>query len=395
MTDEVKKGFCILPFMHMEIQIDGGVYTCCHSTDFTQLGNLHQESLKDIWEGDKWQNTQNEFLNGDPKKIDHCKDCFYFEELGLESWRQSENSSWQHHIDAALKGEIKTPKSVAIRISNLCNFSCRMCKPSASTGWFSDAKFLNPKGKYQIVESTPSHTSILEQLEPFIDGLEHIQFVGGEPLMEKDHYLILEAMLERNPNIEITYDTNLSFLGLKDWDVLKLWRGFKKINLSGSIDGFGPQGEYIRKGLDWPLFLENWNKVRAEVPNAQMMMTFTLSIYNMFHVLDFIDEVIRLDLFKGHNPMNLMLSLVEEPRWQCLQALPQEVKKVVTDRYRNYPHRSFGKIAHELDDAIRFMNGRDQSSLMSVFKSFNKKLDLIRNENFEDIFPEEAKLLGI
>ncbi len=385
----------MLPFLHMEIQIQGGVFTCCHSTNYKELGNLHHQSLKEIWEGDHWKAVQNEFLNGDPKSIEHCRDCFYFEELGLESWRQSENKSWGHHLEAALAGEIKTPKSVAIRISNLCNFSCRMCKPSASTGWFSDAKFLNPKGNYQRVESTPQNTSILEQLEPFIDGLEHIQFVGGEPLMEKDHYLILETMLKRNPNIEITYDTNLSFLGLGKWDVLELWKGFKKINLSGSIDGFGPKGEYIRKGLEWSRFLENWNRVRSELSNVQMMMTFTLSIYNMLHVLDFIDEVIRLDLFSGHDPHNLMLSLVEEPRWQSLQALPTEVKEVITKRYQNYSRRDFGKIAHELDDAIRFMNGKDESALMSVFRNFNTKVDLIRNEEFKQLFAEEAALLKL
>lgn len=397
MTDpnKIPQGFCILPFLHMEVQIDGGVYNCCHSNHQQKLGNLHQETLQDIWEGKKWREVQNEFINGDPKQLAHCSDCFYFEELGLESWRQGENANWEHHISEALQGKIKTPKSIALRISNLCNFSCRMCKPATSTGWFSDALFLNPKGKYQRVESTPEGTSLLEQLDPFIDKLEHLSFIGGEPLMEKDHYLILEALLKRNPNIEISYDTNLSFLGLGKWDVLELWRGFRKINLSGSIDGFGPQGEYIRKGLEWKTFLNHWNKVRGEVPNAQMMMTFTLSIYNMLHVLDFIDEVIRLEMFSGQDPYHLMLSLVEEPHWQSLQALPLEAKKIVTERYQNYQHRDFGKIAHELDDAIRFMNGADESKLMSVFKNFNKRLDLIRNETFEQVFPEEAKLLGM
>jgi len=379
----------------MEVQIDGGVYTCCHSNNQQELGNLYQESLQDIWKGKNWQSIQKEFMSGNPKTLVHCSDCFYFEELNLESWRQSENSNWGHHMDEALRGDIKGPKSIALRISNLCNFSCRMCKPATSTGWFSDAKFLNPKGEYHRIESTPDGTSLLEQIDPFIDGLEHLQFLGGEPLMEKDHYLILETLLQRNPNIELTYDTNLSFLGLGKWDILKLWSGFRKINLSGSIDGFGPQGEYIRKGLKWQNFVEHWNIIRSEVPNAQMEMTFTLSIYNMLHVLDFIDEVIRLDMFAGHDPCHLMLSLVEEPRWQSLQALPLEVKKIVTERYRNYQHRDFGKIAHELDDAIRFMNGKDLSRLMSVFKNFKQRLDFIRNEEFQNIFPEEAQLLDM
>ena len=395
MSDKRPDGFCILPFLHMEIQIQGGVYTCCHTNSPKEVGNLHKQSLLEIWNSESLDEFKSKVLEGKTSDISHCQDCFYYEQLGAKSWREIENENWSLEIDQAIKNEITTPKSISIRFSNLCNFSCRTCRPSTSTGWFRDAKFLNPKGDYQKVKSTPESTTMLEQIKPFIGDLKQIHFVGGEPLMENEHYEILELLSKENSDVEITYDTNLSLLKLGEWDVIDLWNKFSKVNLSASIDGFGECGEFIRKGLDWNEYLSNWNRVKLEAPHVRLMMNFTLSMYNMFHILDFIDEMIRLGMYDGCDPRDFSITLVEEPHWQSLQCLPAEVKKVVEQRYLSYRHLHFGKVKDDLLNAIKYMKGSDDSQLLSTFRNFNTKLDLIRNESFRKLFSEEASLLGI
>ena len=395
MSNKRPEGFCILPFLHMEIQIQGGVYTCCHTNSPEEMGNLHKQSLTDIWNSNRLSEFKDQVLKGESSAIAHCRDCFYYERLGAKSWRQIENENWAPEVDQALKKQINSPKSISVRFSNLCNFSCRTCRPSTSTGWFRDAKFLNPKGHYQKVKSTPESTSMLEQIKPFIHDLKQIHFVGGEPLMESEHYEILELLIKENPDIEITYDTNLSLLKLGDWDVIDLWNQFSKVNLSASIDGFGKCGEFIRKGLNWNEYLANWNRVKREAPHVRPMMNFTLSMYNMFHVLDFVDEMIRLGMYEGCDQRYFSITLVEEPRWQSLQCLPVEVKKILEQRYLNYSNLHFGKVKDDLLNAIKYMNGSDESQLLSTFRNFNTKLDLIRNENYKKLFSEEASLLGI
>jgi hypothetical protein len=39
-------------------------------------------------------------------------------------------------------------------------------------------------------------------------------------------------------------------------------------------------------------------------------------------------------------------------------------------------------------NAINFMNSSDESSTLSNFFTVNKKLDAIRDESFEEVFPE-------
>ena len=394
----MKDHFCILPFIHMEIQPNGKVYPCCHSNSPTEMGNLHDESLSSIWSGEKLASFQDAFRSGKPEVLPHCKDCLYYESLEAKSWREVENKNWSHLSSKVEQKEIDIdkPKSISIRFSNLCNFSCRTCRPSTSTGWFKDAKFLNPKGEYQKIVSAPTEKPLMSQIDPFLDTFHHVYFAGGEPLMEIEHYEILESLAKRNPNVELSYDTNLSILSLGKHSAIDLWRGFKKVNLSASVDGFGEQGEFIRKGLDWSLYLANWNKIKKELPHVRMMMNFTLSIYNVFHVLDFIDEVKRLELFADNDESDLTISLVEEPEWQSLQALPQHVKEIVKEKYLTYTkENNFGKVAHDLDIAIKYMFGEDKSKLIGQFKVFNTKIDLLRGESFLKLFPREAELLEI
>jgi radical SAM protein with 4Fe4S-binding SPASM domain len=385
----MKDHFCILPFIHMEIQPNGSVYPCCHSNDPTTVGNLHEQSLESIWKGKELASFQNEFHSEDSKVLPHCKDCLYYESLSAKSWRETENENWSHYLQDATKKKLDTqfPRSISIRFSNLCNFSCRTCRPSTSTAWFKDAKFLNPKGKYHKITSAPSDSPLIKQIEPFIEKLEHVYFAGGEPLMEKEHYQILELLLRRNPDVELSYDSNLSLLELGEYDAIELWKGFKKVNFSASVDGYGEQGEFIRKGLNWNVYLDNWNRIKKEAPHIRLMMNFTLSIYNMFHVLDFL---------KDNDESDLTISLVEEPAWQSLQALPEEVKLKVKQEYDSYfENNNFGKSKEDLDTAVKYMLGADKSKLLGQFRVFNSKIDLLRGESFIKLFPLEASLLGI
>jgi radical SAM protein with 4Fe4S-binding SPASM domain len=388
--------FCVIPFLHLEIQPTGDVSVCCFSNQPTFLGNLHKQDLMEIWNSEGAQNIRHLFLNGQGTKNSHCQGCFKQEDLGMQSRRMRENENWQHHLESSLKsnGEILTPQSIAIRFSNLCNLACRTCKPATSTAWFQDAKFLNPKGKYFKLSSTPEGKSLTDQVKPLIKTLSHIYFSGGEPLLEQEHYQLLKLVADINPDINVTYDTNLTVLGLGDKSVFEHWPRLNRLFVSASCDGHGAKGEFIRRGFSWKTFLDNWKEVKLRAPNAHQHMNFTLGIYNSFSVLDFLDEVQKLGLFAQIE--NLDISLVEEPAWQSLPALPPEMKIEVEKRYLNYldknPHPH---LIRKLKDAIAFMKGSDKSDLLPRFRSFTQKLDILRGEDFPTLFPEEARFLSI
>ena len=70
------------------------------------------------------------------------------------------------------------------RNSNLCNMKCRSCTPLFSTAWASEAK------QEQIVlhESTPIKSIDLTRCKK-------VYFAGGEPLLNPQHYEVLEKII--------------------------------------------------------------------------------------------------------------------------------------------------------------------------------------------------------
>ncbi len=166
------------------------------------------------------------------------------------------------------------PISFDYRLSNLCNFKCRMCGPPLSSTWEAEKRKYNdwdaekdpwmvPKTR-NIIEDF--QTGVLEkELENAIDRrvIREIYWVGGEPLMWNAHWRLMNKIVEKGSakDIVVRYNTNLSRVRYKGldlyWDFLP---HFKRVNICASIDATEEIGEFIRTGLDWADFRRNFQE---------------------------------------------------------------------------------------------------------------------------------------
>lgn len=66
---------CIYPFMQFYIRSDGNISMCCNDAlGIETLGNVHDDSIIDIWNGTKYSEIrQNLLINR--KLITLCKNC--------------------------------------------------------------------------------------------------------------------------------------------------------------------------------------------------------------------------------------------------------------------------------------------------------------------------------
>jgi len=392
----LEKKFCIIPFVELELQPKGDVYVCCHSENPEQIGSLKEDSFIDIWNSQKLKDFRQKILDGKINELDHCADCLACEDKGMKSWRTVENKNWgETTLKMQEKPEVtEFPQSLSLRFSNVCNFACRTCKPATSTGWFEDAKILNPKGHYQKVISYNEGNPVSKQVIPYLSNVKHIYMGGGEPLLDEDHYILLKEIAENHPHIQISYDSNLSILGLGKFKVLDLWKKIKTVRLTASVDGYGKKGEYIRKGFSWKNYLDNWNKVKEVAPNVSMQMNFTISIYNIFHVLEFIEEVKRLGMYEDNNPDDFEISLVKEPIWLSIKSLSEANKQTVYKKVTEYvANNDFGKTNNHLMDAMKYMMAGGED-LEKAFVQYTKRIDFIRNEKYTDLFCEENRVMN-
>jgi hypothetical protein len=120
--------------------------------------------------------------------------------------------------------------------------------------------------------------------------VEEIYWVGGEPLMYEQHWRYMKRIIELGdgPRIYARYNTNLSRVSSRGiglfTDILPNLRDWQ---ICASIDGTGAVGEYIRTGLDYNQWLENFKLgTRIQKHPRQMRIDFTLTLPGLFEVIN-------------------------------------------------------------------------------------------------------------
>jgi hypothetical protein len=89
-------------------------------------------------------------------------------------------------------------------------------------------------------------------------------------------------------NVYARYNTNLSRINYRGCNLYKdILAYLRDWQICASIDGTGAIGEYIRTGLDYQEWLENFKEgVRVSTHRRQMRLDFTLTLPGMFEVLN-------------------------------------------------------------------------------------------------------------
>lgn len=320
--------FCTAPWTHTYVSPQGERRLCCASRekasfqkqyiDFGDTDNnkFNPVSLTQHWNSDYMKDIRRRILEGE--KIDQCQVC-NDQILNIYTYKQYFTKRlFPHKIDQILESTDETgyttmnPVSYDYRISNLCNFKCRMCGEQLSSSWetekrihhkidFVANRWMKPDIKKQI--NNFQIEVLEEELQRAVDNktIEEIYWVGGEPLMWDRHWFIMNQLVEsgQSKDVVIRYNTNLSRVVYKNYKLFDMLSNFKRVNICASIDGTGTIGEYIRTGLVWNEWLENFkagvflNKIYG---NDAMVLDLTLTTPGMFDLKNFFDLALELDV---------------------------------------------------------------------------------------------------
>jgi sulfatase maturation enzyme AslB (radical SAM superfamily) len=248
----------------------------------------------------------------------------------------------------------------------------------------------------RVEYTTGNEDDMIKQMLPHIPYLEQVYFAGGEPLIMKEHYFMLEKLIEAGKtDIRIQYNTNFSELAFKDKHVFEYWRHFKNVSVGASLDASGPRAELMRRGTDWQQTLDNRRRMMAEVPHVDFYVSATVSAMNVLHVLDFHQEWTKLGLIQAKD---FNINICQSPEWYRIDILPEKFKQqVVIPAYERHiawlePQDSLKRATTGYRSLLNLLTAQDASYLLPRFREETKKLDDIRNENFWKVFPELNEL---
>lgn len=118
--------------------------------------------------------------------------------------------------------------------------------------------------------------------------VEEVYWVGGEPLMYEQHWRYMQRIIELGDGgrVYARYNTNLSRVDFRNSNLYRdILDNIRDWQICASIDGTGQIGEYIRTGLEFSTFLNNFEQgVRHARHPRQMRLDFTLTLPGMFEV---------------------------------------------------------------------------------------------------------------
>jgi MoaA/NifB/PqqE/SkfB family radical SAM enzyme len=385
---------CVYPWISVHVTPqNGSIIPCCIAS--ASIDNIKDyPTIQEAINCNLLKETRLAMLKGEKPRT--CKVCYDLESQNLLSLRKTMNANW-NNVSYQTKNDGSIDLDLRyydIRLNNLCNFKCRTC-----SGEFSSSIASEEQEIYNIentsIKSTHKDTyftfynSVLENL----DKVEEFYFAGGEPLIMKEHYQILDKLiLQKKLDVKLQYSTNVSQLTYKTKNVIEYWKQFYNIELALSLDAMGKQAEYLRKGTKWSQILKNIQTIKNNCPHIKLRITSTWSIYNSFHLIDFQRFLIDNEIIDKNN---IMFSTAFG-EYNEIKLLPNNLRPKL--RIKILEHISYlenfqlSELINSWKTALLLLDKTDTSFLLTKFLDHVNELDNFRNENFFEIFPELATL---
>jgi hypothetical protein len=308
-------------------------------------------TLDEHWNSEHMRSVRRRMIAGET--LPECEVCNN-KLLNTDVYRTYFWHLFQHRYEHAMANTLPDgtttlkPISWDYRFSNLCNFKCRTCGDMLSSAWETEEKqnnmvdWSNPKNNWMRPEIKEQITAFQDsQIEAEFsqaveDGrVEEVYWVGGEPLMYEQHWRYMRRIIElgHGKQVYARYNTNLSrvdYRGINLFsDILDHVRDYQ---ICASLDGTGAIGEYIRTGLNYNQWLENYNQaIRHRRYSRQCRIDFTLTLPGLFDIENVVklaqdtDSEILAKVVFGFSP-DIILSPLALPR----ELLDAEVDRLVT-----------------------------------------------------------------
>ena len=395
---QVPDNFCLYPFTHFQLDPDGRARPCCKykvgDASWQQdVPKLPDVNIEELWEQEEFQNLRDQFLRNE--KPSGCKACWDEEAAGIQSMRLTKEYGGKQHPYATFFHHIPRlyPKTLDLKLSNLCNLKCRICTPFLSSQWIKEIKDLkvNDMGSIESFTNNSKEKFLagsdnIEILKTWAPGIEFLEFYGGEPLMQQEHDSILQIMHDygRPAETGLYYNTNSTVLKEKFFE---LWKLFKEVIINFSVDDCGDRFEYQRKNAKWQETLHNikmYKQYGNEYNvNLDLRIYATVGVLNVFYLQEFFKELGKLDI-------NVTLNMVHYPHHYSITILPNIIKDIIRDKLLSIENTNIiRKDSLNIDNIIKFMyNTESSSELFKIFWGKTKMHDEYRNESFENTFPE-------
>ena len=436
LLNSISPSFCLAKWLQHTLYLQNGMNHSCHHPPTHKIPMEEIEHNPKALHNTQYKKKQMEkMLNGErPKECDYC---WRVEDMGDKYFSDriyKSNVSWsQPYIYDVINTGLNDiePSYLEISFSNVCNLKCAYCSPDLSSRWYDEIK---QHGHYP---THFKHNNFDAQREmgrmpiphkdhnPYVDAfwkwwpelypsLHTLRLTGGEPLMSKDCWRVLEAIAENPiPDLTLAINTNLDvedhmidrFIDL----MLKIGPNVRELQIFTSGEATDEAAEYTRFGLDYENWYNNCNKV-LDALFGKFKLTFafmtTVNIFSVGTFDKFFKDVLALRAkYIEHrddgNILPCMSNYLRYPNFLAISNLDDttkaEFEKKLRDLCEEYkvgiidgPGVLWEDEINQIERLIEFMNTTDLGAIemnRTDFVKFVDEYDRRRGTMFRETFP--------
>jgi len=424
------KTFCMAPWVHSYLSPTSERRICCASTEPAQSfkqyidtadgSNVFEpKTLKSHWNSDHMKSVRRRMMAGEI--LDECKVCNHNLLQPGSAYRGWFNKVYSNLIDDAFEKTTDDGStsmecvSFDYRFTNLCNFKCRMCGSNLSSSWESEEK-MHMEDFYE--RRLWAHPNIKNKQAKFVTDIaekemelairnktiQETYWVGGEPLMYDQHWKFMKMIVDQGlaNQVKARYNTNLSRIEYKKINLFDdILKHFNYFHICASIDGTSEIGEWIRTGLNYKQFIENFEHGLKyhNGKNKRMSLDFTLTLPGLFEIENMID------LANKYN-VELICKVVLEFSSEVLMCPLSLPKNILHRKIDEILKKIQPKINENTEDMITLLNHlKERQTFEEKYndykigfekgKKFQTKLEKIRTQKItlSEILSKDKEIL--
>ena len=428
--NSISCSFCAAKWYNVSLHLGHGFTNSCHlplphPIDLEKIKTnpsaLHNTDFK--------KEIRKMMLEG--TKPAECSYCWKIEDIGRNniSDRVYKSQIYTEEEIAVLKelpwdADI-TPKTIEVSFDRTCNFACSYCNSGYSTTWGKDIKKNGAYQKFKTTsagayyadgswseiygkrnENNPYVNAFLEWWPDITKTLQEIRVTGGEPTLSHNFWQFMEEVKKYpSPNLRVAINSNL---GVNQEIIDKLINitneiDVKEFDIYTSCEAYGEQAEYIRDGLNYPLWRENLVQVIENANIRQVVIMMTINSLCLFSITEFLDDMLELKAKYGWNKPIVDFNILRWPAFMSPLTLPDDVKRKLHSKLSRWWGKNQknplinmheGAQIQRLVDYIEVVNRGHNTTEMDIqmqfhdFKSFYTQYDKRRNKSFVETFPE-------
>jgi len=401
---------CQLKWTWSTIILTEGSTSSCHrcfkvpltEENFDNFHNLpHKVKERELMLDGKWP-TQENGGSG------HCTYCKNIEDSGGTSDRMHHlkipNLAPKELEDNPLATTV-TPKILEIFLNKTCNLKCTYCNTKNSTQWTAESKKFGPiydtqGNEYAHLsyrENVSNYRKLFEKCLEWIEKngheLRRLHLAGGEPFYQSELQEVLDVLKKiKNKHLEFNIISNFmvkedtfksSIERIKE---LVKDRNIGRLDLTASIDGWGPEAEYARSGLK----IDHFNRLFEYACNEKWIFLNTNQTITALTMRTIPELINILNSYRKNRTINQEIGFVTGRPFMLPDIYGKDfwrsdIEKILSIMPEDNENNRRAKIY--MAGCLNSLPKKPNLILIKELKHFLDQLDARRNTNWREVFP--------